>query len=138
MTQKEREFNALRIRAQYTNEPDPLVQLDSKVKKPAFLAGRICIFVGVILVVIGYLMLQDVHVIPNFGTGGLKVVQVNGIALDSPIPEDQYYLVVGSVFALGFFLELAAFPLRNLVWKIRKKKYAPQIIALADEVLENQ
>ena len=93
---------------------------------------------GVILVVIGYLMLQDVHVIPNFGTGGLNVVQVNGIALDSPVPEDQYYLVVGSVFALGFFLELAAFPLRNLVWKIRKKKYAPQIIALADEVLENQ
>ena len=138
MTQKEREFNALRIRAQYTNERDPLVTLDAKVKKPAFLTGKICIFVGVILVVIGYLMLQNVHVVPNFGSGGLNVVQVNGITLGSPIPEDQYYVAVGSVFALGFLLELAAFPLRNLVWKIRRKKYAPQIIALADEVLENK
>ena len=137
MTQKEREFNALRIRAQYTNERDPLVQLDSKVKKPAFLAGRICIFVGVILVVIGYLLMQGAYVMP-LDRGAMIIVEVNGFVLDSPIPANQYYIVVGSIFALGFFLEVAAIPLRNLVWKIRRKKYAPQIIALADEVLENK
>ena len=137
MTQKEREFNALRIRAQYTNEPDPLVTLDAKVKKPAFLTGKICIFVGVILVVIGYLLMQGAYVMP-LDRGAMIIVEVNGFVLDSPIPANQYYIVVGSIFALGFFLEVAAIPLRNLVWKIRRKKYAPQIIALADEVLENK
>ncbi len=120
MNKNDQEFIIQKIRTQYTEktatELDALRELDAKVKRPANVFAYI--FGSISAVIMG---------------GGMSLVMTDigstvGIS-DPMIPG----IVIGVV---GLAMALVNYPIYKGILGSRKKKYAPQIVALSDKIMK--
>ena len=121
MTNKDSQFLVQKIRTQYTEkqhtELDALKALDTKVKRPANAFAYTYGSVGAIIMGAGMsLVMTDIGVII-----GLASTMVPGIA----------------VGVAGLVMALTAYPIYKRLLNSRRKKYAAQIMALSDRILEH-
>ncbi len=117
--QNEQKFLVQKIRTQYTEKQhtglEELKALDKKVKIPANVFATVFGSLSAIIIGAGMSL-----VMTDIGQSiGLENALVPGI-------------VVGVV---GMMLALATYPIYKRILASRKKKYAPQIIALSDKMM---
>lgn len=117
---KDQEFIVQKIRTQYTEkqdtELDALKALDAKVKKPANVFAYIYGSLGSIVMGAGMsLVMTDIGAMI-----GMTGTMVPGIAIG----------VVGMVVAL------TTYPIYKRILNARKKKYASEIMALSDKLMQ--
>lgn len=119
MNKNDQQFAAQKIRARYTEkestELDALRALDAKVKRPADIFSYIFGSIGA--VVMG---------------GGMSLVMTDigmtlGIANSMPVG-----IIVG---ILGMVLALINYPIHKRIMKVRKEKYAPEILAISEKII---
>ncbi len=118
--QKDPKFQAQKIRAQYTaKETTPLERLqtlDAKVKRPAAITAFI--LGGLSAIALG---------------GGMSLIMTDiGSVIgvhDSLVPG----IVLG---VIGMAMAAVSYPLYKRILFARRKKYAQQIIALSDEIIQ--
>ena len=120
MKNNEQEFLVQKIRTQYTEkqhtELDALKALDAKVKRPANVFAYTYGSVSAIVMGAGMsLVMTDIGALM-----GLTSALVPGI-------------VIGVV---GMGMALSTYPIYKRILNARKKKYAPQIMALSDKIME--
>ena len=120
MNNHDQEFLVRKIRTQYTEkqhtELDALKALDAKVKRPANVFGYTYGSVGAIIMGTGMsLMMTDIGTII-----GLANATVPGI-------------IIGVV---GLAMALTTYPIYKKILNGRKKKYAPEILRLTDELMK--
>ncbi len=120
MSSNDQEFLVQKIRTQYTEkqhtELDELKALDRKVKKPANVFAYTYGTAGTIVMGAGMsLVMTDIGTIL-----GLTAAMVPGIA-------------VGIV---GLGMVLTTYPIYKKLLEGRRKKYAPQILALSEKLME--
>ena len=120
MNNHDQEFLVQKIRTQYTEkqhtELDELKALDAKVKKPANVFGYVWGSVSAIIIGAGMsLVMTDVG-------------SVVGLA-DAMIPG----IIVGIV---GMGMALLTYPMYKGILNARKKKYAPRILALSEQLMQ--
>jgi len=120
MSSNDQEFLVQKIRTQYTEkqhtELDELKALDRKVKKPANVFAYTYGTAGAIVMGAGMsLVMTDIGTIL-----GLTAAMVPGIA-------------VGIV---GLGMVLTTYPIHKKLLEGRRKKYAPQILALSEKLME--
>ena len=120
MSNNDQEFLVQKIRTQYTEkqhtELDELKALDAKVKRPANVFAYIYGSVSAVVMGAGMsLVMTDIG-----ATIGLANAMVPGI-------------IVGVV---GMLLALSTYPIYKRMLNARKKKYAPQIMALSDKLMK--
>ena len=120
MNHNDQEFLVQKIRTQYTEkqhtELDDLKALDAKVKKPVNTFSYVFGSVSTVIMGAGMsLVMTDVG-----SKIGMKETMIPGIAVG----------VVGMVMAL------ANYPMHKKLLSDRKKKFAPQIIALSNKIIE--
>ena len=118
MNQNDKDFLVQKIRSQYTEkeatELDALRELDRKVKRPANIFSYV---VGSISAII-------------MGTGMSLAMTDIGAALGS------LAMILGiAVGLVGMVLVAVAYPLYNRVLNKQRKKIAPEILRLSDELL---
>ena len=118
MSNNDQEFLVQKIRTQYTEkqhtELDALKALDAKVKKPANVFAYTYGSISAIIMGAGMsLVMTDIGAII-----GLSGAMVPGI-------------VVGVV---GMGMALSTYPIYKKLLNARKKKYAPQILALSEKI----
>ena len=118
---KDQEFLVQKIRTQYTEkqhtELDELKALDAKVKKPANVFAYTYGSVSAIIMGSGMsLVMTDIGAII-----GLASAMVPGIA----------------VGVVGLGMALTTYPIYKKLLASRKKKYAPQILALSEKIMGN-
>ena len=116
----DQEFLVQKIRTQYTEkqhtELDELKALDAKVKKPANIFAYTYGSVSAIIMGAGMsLVMTEIGAVI-----GLASAMVPGI-------------VVGVV---GLAMALTTYPIHKKILNTRKKKYAPEILRLTDELLK--
>ena len=121
MTNKDSQFLVQKIRTQYTEkqhtELDALKALDTKVKRPANAFAYTYGSVGAIIMGAGMsLVMTDIGAII-----GLASTMVPGIA----------------VGVAGLVMALTTYPIYKRLLNSRRKKYAAQIMALSDRILEH-
>lgn len=116
----EQQMKAMKIRSKYEEAPvtdlDTLRALDKKVKRPPAILAYI--FGSLSAVVMGAgmsLVMTDIGSILNLG--------------DAMIPG----LIIG---VTGMLLALLNYPLYKASLELRKKKYAPEILRLSEEIME--
>ena len=117
---KDQEFLVQKIRTQYTEkqhtELDELKALDARVKKPANVFAYTYGSVGAIVMGSGMSL-----VMTEIGTIlGLTATMVPGIAIG----------------VVGMGMSLTPYPIYKKILGSRKKKFAPQIMALSDKLLQ--
>ena len=120
MNNHDQEFLVQKIRTQYTEkqhtELDELKALDAKVKKPANVFGYVWGSISAIIMGAGMsLVMTDVG-------------SVIGLA-DAMIPG----ILVG---ILGMGMALLTYPMYKGILNTRKKKYAPKILALSEQLMK--
>lgn len=120
MNRNDQEFLVQKIRSQYTEKQhtqlEELKALDKKVKKPANVFAYIYGSLGAIVMGAGMSL-----VMTDLGTTlGIANAMVPGIA----------------VGVIGLALVLTTYPLYKKLLTSRKKKYAPQILAVSEKLLE--
>ena len=120
MNHHDQEFLVQKIRTQYTEkqhtELDELKALDAKVKKPANVFAYTYGSAGAIVMGAGMSL-----VMTNIGaTIGLASAMVPGI-------------VVG---VAGMGMALTTYPIYKKILNGRKKKYAPEILALSEKIVK--
>ena len=120
MSNNDQEFLVQKIRTQYTEkqhtELDELKALDAKVKRPANVFGYTYGSIGAIVMGAGMsLVMTEIGAII-----GLTNAMVPGIC----------------VGVLGMALVLTTYPIYKRILSARKKKYAPQILALSRKLTE--
>ena len=120
MTNNDQEFLVQKIRTQYTEkqhtELDELKALDAKVKKPANVFAYIYGSLSAIVMGAGMsLVMTDIG-----SMIGLNNAMVPGI-------------LVG---ILGMGMALTTYPIHKGMLNARKKKYAPQILALSEKLMQ--
>ena len=120
MNKNDQEFLVQKIRTQYTEKEhtqlDELKALDAKVKKPANVFGYVWGSVSAIIMGAGMsLVMTDVG-------------SVVGLA-DAMIPG----IIVGIV---GMGMALLTYPMYKGILNARKKKYAPRILALSEQLMK--
>ena len=120
MNNHDQEFLVQKIRTQYTEkqhtELDELKALDAKVKKPANVFGYVWGSISAIIMGAGMsLVMTDVG-------------SVIGLA-DAMIPG----IIVGIV---GMGMALLTYPMYKGILNTRKKKYAPKILALSEQLMK--
>ena len=120
MTNHDQEFLVQKIRTQYTEkqhtELDALKALDAKVKRPANAFAYIYGSLGAIIMGAGMsLVMTEIGSII-----GLENTMVPGIA----------------VGVVGLALALTTYPVYKKILNSRKKKYAPQILALSEKLMQ--
>ena len=118
MSHNDQEFLVQKIRTQYTEkqhtELDELKALDAKVKRPAYVFGYTYGSISAIIMGAGMsLVMTDIGAMI-----GLADAMVPGI-------------VVGVV---GLALALTTYPIYKKILNSRKKKFAPQILALSEKI----
>ena len=117
---KDKEFAVEKIRSQYTQaqytELDALKALDAKVKKPANVFAYTYGSVSAIIMGAGMSLVMT------------EIGAMIGLA-DAMIPG----IVIG---ILGMDMALSTYPIYKKLLNNRKKKYAGQILALSDKLLE--
>ena len=117
----DQEYLVQKIRTQYTEkqhtELDALRQLDAKVKKPANVFAYTYGSLSAIIMGAGMsLVMTDIGAII-----GLASAMVPGIA----------------VGVVGLGMALSTYPIYKKLLASRKKKYAPQILALSEKIMGN-
>ena len=121
MNHNEQEFLVQKIRTQYTEKEhtrlDELKALDARVKKPANVFAWVFGTVSAIVMGSGMSL-----VMTDIGTQlGLGETMIPGI-------------VIG---VAGMVMAIANYPAYKGILASRKKKYAPQIIALSDTLMQD-
>ena len=116
----DQEFLVQKIRTQYTEtkhtELDDLKALDAKVRKPANVFAYVYGSLSAIIMGAGMsLVMTDIGAIV-----GLANTMVSGI-------------IVG---ILGMGLALTTYPIYKKILSRRKKKFAPRILALSEQLLQ--
>ena len=116
---KDQEFLVQKIRTQYTEkqhtELDELKALDAKVKKPANTFGYTYGCVSAIVKCTGMsLVMTDIGSVV-----GLASAMVPGIAIG----------------VVGLGMALTTYPIYKRILNSRKKKYAPEIMALSEKIM---
>lgn len=116
---KDQEFLVQKIRTQYTEkqhtELDELKALDAKVKKPANTFGYTYGCVSAIVMGAGMsLVMTDIGSVV-----GLASAMVPGIAIG----------------VVGLGMALSTYPIYKRILNSRKKKYAPEIMALSEKIM---
>lgn len=120
MNKNDQQFAAQKIRAQYvekqSSELDELRALDQKVKRPAILFAYVFGILGAIVLGIGMSLAMT------------DLAQTIGIA-GNP-------MLLGSIIGdVGLVMALVNYPIYAAIVKSRKKKYAPEILALSDKIV---
>ncbi len=120
MNKNDQRFAAQKIRAQYmekqSSELDELRALDQKVKRPAIVFSYVFGILGAIVLGIG-MSLAMTDLAQTIGVTG------NPMLLGS---------IIGDV---GLVMALINYPIYAAIVKSRKKKYAPEILALSDKIV---
>lgn len=120
MNKNDQQFAAQKIRAQYvekqSSELDELRALDQKVKRPAILFAYVFGILGAIVLGVG-MSLAMTDLAKTIGIAG------NPMLLGS---------IIGDV---GLVMALVNYPIYAAIVKSRKKKYAPEILALSDKIV---
>lgn len=120
MNKNDQQFAAQKIRAQYvekqSSELDELRALDQKVKRPAIVFSYVFGILGAIVLGIG-MSLAMTDLAQTIGVTG------NPMLLGS---------IIGDV---GLVMALVNYPIYAAIVKSRKKKYAPEILALSDKIV---
>ena len=116
----DQEFLVQKIRTQYTEkqhtELDALKELDAKVKRPAKVFGYVYGSLSAIVMGAGMsLVMTDIGAVI-----GLASTMVPGIAIG----------------VAGMAMALSTYPIHQAMLNARKKKYAPEILRLTDELLK--
>ena len=116
---KDQEFLVQKIRTQYTEKQhtglDELKALDAKVKKPANIFGYTYGCVSAIVMGTGMsLVMTDIGSVV-----GLASAMVPGIAIG----------------VVGMGMALTTYPIYKRILNSRKKKYAPEIMALSEKIM---
>ena len=116
------EIMANKIRDQYTEKKptklDELKALDSKVKNPANAFAYVFGSVSAIIMGCGMsLIMTDIS----------KMIGMSG---EPMIPG----VIIGAV---GLFMALVNYPMHKRIMNSRKKKYAPEILALSENIIKN-
>ena len=116
---KDQEFLVQKIRTQYTEKQhtglDELKALDAKVKKPANTFGYTYGCVSAIVMGTGMsLVMTDIGSVV-----GLASAMVPGIAIG----------------VVGMGMALTTYPIYKRILNSRKKKYAPEIMALSEKIM---
>ena len=119
MSNNDQEFLVQKIRTQYTEkqhtELDELKALDAKVKKPANTFGYTYGCVSAIVMGTGMsLVMTDIGSVV-----GLASAMVPGIAIG----------------VVGLGMALTTYPIYKRILNSRKKKYAPEIMALSEKIM---
>ncbi len=119
MDQNDQEFLVQKIRTQYTEkestELDALKELDAKVKRPANVFAYVFGSVSAVIIGAGMsLVMTDIG-----STIGIKDAMVPGIA----------------VGIAGMAMAIANYPIHKNILAGRRKKYADEIIALSDKIM---
>ena len=122
MNKNDQQFMAQKIRTQYmekeASELDALRELDAKVKRPANVFAYIFGSISAIIMGAGMsLVMTDIG-----ATIGLSSPMIPGI-------------VVG---ILGMAMALINYPMYKTILGKRKKKYATEILALSDKIMNKQ
>ena len=118
---KDQEFIVQKIRTQYIekqhSELDELKALDAKVKKPGKVFGFVYGSIGAIVMGSGMsLVMTDIGTVL-----GMAETLVPGIA----------------VGAVGLVMVLTTYPICRKILDSRRKKFAPQIMALSERLMQN-
>lgn len=120
MNKNDQQFAAQKIRAQYvekqSSELDELRALDQKVKRPAILFAYVFGILGAIVLGVG-MSFAMTDLAKTIGIAG------NPMLLGS---------IIGDV---GLVMALVNYPIYAAIVKSRKKKYAPEILALSDKIV---
>ena len=121
MNKNDQQFMAQKIRTQYmekqTTELDALRALDAKVKRPANIFSYI--FGSVSAIIMGSRMS---FVMTDLASQlGLGDMMIPGIAIG----------------VVGLVLAIVNYPIHKAILKSRKKKYASEIIALSEKIMNN-
>ena len=116
---KDQEFLVQKIRTQYTEKQhtglDELKALDAKVKKPANTFGYTYGSVSAIVMGTGMsLVMTDIGSVV-----GLASAMAPGIAIG----------------VVGLGMALTTYPIYKRILNSRKKKYAPEIMALSEKIM---
>ena len=119
MSNNDQEFLVQKIRTQYTEkqhtELDELKALDAKVKKPANIFGYAYGCISAIVMGAGMsLVMTDIGSVV-----GLASAMVPGIAIG----------------VVGMGMALTTYPIYKRILNSRKKKYAPEIMALSEKIM---
>ena len=116
---KDQEFLVQKIRTQYTEkqhtELDELKELDAKVKRPANVFAYIYGSVSAIVMGSGMSL-----VMTEIGT----IIGISNAMLPG--------VVIGVV---GMAMALSTYPIYKKILAARKKKFAPEILALSDKIV---
>ena len=120
MNQNDQEFLVQKIRTQYTEkqhtELDALKELDAKVKRPANVFAYTYGSVSAIIMGAGMsLVMTDIG-----GVIGLASAMVPGIAIG----------------VVGLGLALSTYPIYKKMLNARKKKYAPEMLKLSENIIK--
>ena len=119
MNKNDQEFLVQKIRTQYTEKEhsqlDALKELDTKVKRPAYVFAYVFGSISAIIMGSGMsLVMTDIG-----AQLGMAETMVPGI-------------VIG---VIGLVMAVANYPMYNKILNSRRKKYADQIIALSDSLM---
>lgn len=116
MKNNDEEFIIEQIRTKYTQKEDSkLDKLKALDKKAGQTATNFALSFGIIAILI-------------FGTGMCLAMKVIGDNMTLGV-------IIG---VLGMILCVANYPLYNLILSSSRKKYAPEILRLSDELLKNK
>ena len=120
MNKNDKEFIVQRIRTQYTEKEDTLVNelraLDAEVKRPASIFAYIFGSIGAIIMGAGMSLVMT------------DLAETLGIA--SPM---LFGIIIGIV---GMLMTIVNYPIYKRMLGKRRKKYADKIIALSDNIMK--
>ena len=119
MNKNDKDFLVQKIRTQYTEkentELDALRELDRKVKRPANVFSYVFGSISAIIMGAGMsLVMTDIG-----ATIGMTSAMIPGI-------------VIG---VIGMLAAIANYPIYKRIMDARKKKHAPEIVALSDKIM---
>ncbi len=119
MNRNDQNFVAQRIRAQYVEKQpskvDALIALDAKVNRPANVFAYVFGSIGAIVMGAGMSLVMT------------EIGAILGIAHSMPIG-----IAVGVV---GLVMTLINYPIYKKILNSRKKKFAPEILKLSEEIM---
>ena len=120
MNKNDQQYMAQKIRAQYvekqTGEIDALRALDAKVKRPANVFSYIFGSISAIIMGAGMSLIMT------------DIAEKIGLGVD-PI---LLGIIIGIV---GMVMALVNYPIHKGIMSARKKKYAPEIFALSNKIM---
>jgi len=120
MNRNDQQFMAQKIRTQYmekqSTDLDALRQLDAKVKRPANVFAYIFGTASAMIMGAGMSLVMT------------DIADKLGLGMDPMVPG----IVIGTA---GLILALVNYPIYKGILKNRKKKYAPEILALSEKIM---